>query len=279
LLLLGASGCASAIAPSKEAEAPTSVARCQAAAGQEHPLVVAWSAGERAALEERLRGSVVPVRYDGCDLEVLRCESTVAYAYRAGEVREHVAIDSRDGLFANLPLGAPALEQRLDDAGHLEVTMTIAGRYEAEAPVLDRAELRGAECGAATHAVLAATVGTFELDGNPREARCEGDGGCSELLRLELVPIGELRQAEPECPPGLRWTGAQCEGATVAARLPDADPATSPSMVATLATICGVVGAAGIVATIVWAASAAGDEPSAAPAAPDSGQLGASWSF
>src|SRR5262249_59833891 len=44
--------------------------------------------------------------------------------------------------------------------------------------------------------------------------------GCGALLRIEVVPLGEARKADPECPAGTKWDDNQCV-ATVNKSCPD----------------------------------------------------------
>jgi hypothetical protein len=323
-LVMGAAslGCSHSLVDAEvPAYEPRHESKCAVQKNQDHPLIVEWSPNDRAALESRLREGVVPVRYEGCEMEVLpRCTTDVDYDYH-GVTREteRVAIDNADALYANLPFGAAGLEGKLERSGRLDVTMTIAGRYEAEQTTIERDDLEGAECAAATHAVIAINVGAYELtaggstgagigaevgdndagvrshsrreelkrggDMSSCDAASRGDDeppeGCGALLRLELVPIGEIRQAEPECPAGSRWTGSQCDRVRPSPSVPSDDSDDGPGLGTALATIGGVVGAAGIVASIVWAASRNGDEPDELPPAeqqPAAAQLG-TWSF
>jgi len=238
---------------------PEGQSKCAATKSQDRPLIIEWPANERAALESRLRQGVVPVRYVGCEMRVLsRCRSDVAYGYQ-GVTREseEVKIDDVDTLYANLPFGAVAFEGHVESGGSLRVSMVIAGRYEAEADTIRADQLTGADCPEATHLVLAVNVGAYELVANAersagasvdvlgkggggkhesqrgRQKRggdrnsCQAAGrkdseppeGCSALLRLEVVPVGEPRLPSPVCPAGSRWNGTQCVRTQVLTKL------------------------------------------------------------
>ena len=212
------------------------------------PLVVEWSAADRASLEARLRRGVVAVRYEGCSLEVLRgCEVRGRYGY-AGitRKREQVAIHNADELYAQLPVGAAQLEGKLARAGQLRVEMTLVGMLEADQAVHTRDDLSG-PCEGATHVITGVQVGAYHFyaggeaeigasggaggagagarssarqevlnsDGDAAacEAAREADGrppeGCGALLRVEVAAIAAERRP-PECPSGSAWDGARC---------------------------------------------------------------------
>ncbi|MEM9695582.1 MAG: hypothetical protein AAGA56_23765, partial [Myxococcota bacterium] len=160
-------------------------------------------------------------------------------------------------LYTNLPLGAVTLEAELERSGQLEVKMTIAGRYEAESRAIRSDELQGMGCEEATHAIVAVNVGAFELSsgaeagggakvdvfgrgggvkhrGSQKRLKSGGDPaacaaatrkdeeppeGCSALLRVEVVPIGEPPAPEPVCPAGSEWDGSLCVRTQVVTRL------------------------------------------------------------
>lgn len=192
------------------------------------PLVVDWSSAERAALEGRARSGLVPVRWQGCEIEVLTtCNARGDYHYVGlNPKRETVRIKSADELYANLPVGAATLEGKLERHGALEVDMTVIGRMEAERFDFHRTELDG-RCDQATHVITGLTVGAFTFsagagadvsagasfrgagggaassserellntDGDraaceqATQADIEAPAGCGALLRVELVPI------------------------------------------------------------------------------------------
>jgi hypothetical protein len=142
---------------------PDGETKCTVQKSQDRPLIVEWSANNRAALESRLRQGVVPVHYEGCEMQVLsRCKSGIDYDY-VGVTRESesVRIEDADELYANLPFGAAKLEGKLASKGRLDVQMTIAGRYEASESVIDLDDLEGPDCADATHVVVAVSVGAF----------------------------------------------------------------------------------------------------------------------
>jgi hypothetical protein len=209
---------------------------CHAVTSQLRPLVVEWSASDRADLERASRLGVVAVRYDGCEMEVLRdCRLKASYAYTALTPKhDHLAVKDENDLYANLPLGAAKLEAKLAQAGSLDVSMTVVGTLDASVESASREDLTGA-CSGATHIVAGITVGAFDFfAGAQTEAHggvtapiasasaaattaretlsSDGDQqacghatradqappeGCSAIVRLEVVPLGAKRVVTP----------------------------------------------------------------------------------
>lgn len=179
-----------------------------------------------------------------------RCavKGTPAYDY-VGLTPKRDVVTMRDAteVHANIPVYAAKFEAKLQQSGSLQVAMTVVGQFDTARPVARLDELEG-ECDGATHAVTALTVGAFEFfatnateqsagvevmgagaggkqasakevlnrdgdDGACGKATGE-DGkppfGCGALLRVEVVPLGASRAAEPTCGTGMSWDGAQC---------------------------------------------------------------------
>lgn len=129
------------------------------------PMVVEWSAADRASLEARLgRGSVLAVSYSDCVLRTLpRCQTDSRYNYFAvNEKTDAVAIRNSTDLYTKLPLGAFRLESKLARSGQLTIETHLVGMFESESLSLGRDELTG-ECRDATHILLAAQVGSYEF--------------------------------------------------------------------------------------------------------------------
>src|SRR5690606_17680037 len=128
------------------------------------PLVIDWPAAERAALEGRMRAGLVPVRWQGCEIEVLtNCVAPGEDSYVGLNPKsETVRIKSADELYANLPVGAAKLEGKLERYGSLEVDMTVIGRSEANRYDFHRTEM-GGRCDTATHVITGLTVGAFDF--------------------------------------------------------------------------------------------------------------------
>lgn len=240
----------------KAPENPNKESKCGTSTIQARPLIVEWPSSDRAALEARVKQGLVPVRYVGCDMEVLTtCKVPAEYGYTGITPKnDKVVIRNTDELYANIPVYAAKFEAKLQKAGSLEIAMTIIGRYESNRPRVHSDELQG-ECGAATHVISALTVGSFmfsaganaeigssagyqaigagakstasnetlNTDGDAKQcekATSEDKAppfGCGALLRVELLPIGEARKDLPACPGGTTWDGKQCIAAASAA--------------------------------------------------------------
>lgn len=216
---------------------------------QAHPLVIEWPSADRLTLENKIKEGVVAVRYVGCEMRVLeRCSVSAKYNYLgATRSEDQVVIRDEDDLYANLPLGAAALEGKLGRSGQLTVDMDLVGRYESDLPAIRADELRG-DCEGATHFIYGVAVGAFDfraggdaiVGGGARFAGIGASGesqarretlkrsgdeaacaratpedrsppdGCGALVRLEVVPIGAVRQLPPSCPDGTTWNGSAC---------------------------------------------------------------------
>ncbi len=138
--------------------------KCKLSANQLRPLIVEWSAADRAALEVLAQRGTVVVRYSGCEMEILpRCRAPGAYRYAATTRKtEQVVIQDEDELYANLPTGAFKLEGKLKRAGQLNVSMNVVGQYDNDQASIGRHALEG-NCDKATHVVTGLTVGAFEF--------------------------------------------------------------------------------------------------------------------
>lgn len=263
LVACGGGNVASEVAKPPEF-APKDQAKCGVSKSQARPLIVEWPSSDRATLEARVKQGVVPVRYVGCEMEVLaRCSvPKTKYGYTGITPKsDRIVMRDADELYANIPVYAAKFEGSLQRAGALTVSMTIVGRYEADRPSVSKEELQG-ECGDATHVVSALTVGAFEffagaeaeaaasagalgveaggksrsqretLNRDGEDAACrnaKGDDqgppfGCGALLRLEVVPLGEARAATPSCAPGTTWNGSQCVAEARAQATPPPPP-------------------------------------------------------
>lgn len=190
--------------------------RCSVVPSQLRPLVVEWSGADRGSLELQMRRGLVVVRYEGCELELLRgCTAQASYGY-AGYTIKHDAVTIRDSddLFAHMPIGAARLEAKLARASELRVDMMLVGAYETARSSFARHELQG-QCEAATHVLAAAQVGAFSLtsagtaevmgsraggevinrdgDLSACAGATRGDAAapaaCGALLRLEFSPL------------------------------------------------------------------------------------------
>lgn len=190
-------------------------ARCTVRQASSNPLVVDWPASARGTLERRLHRGLVVVRYQGCELEVLRRCHVPDASYTYGgftHKSEQVRIRDADELYANLPVGAAKLEAKLQRAEALTISLTLVGMYEAGQEVVTWDELRG-QCEGATHVLSAATVGAYSIQLEHQAligaaAGLRGGpalGGESEVSRETLAADGDaascIEVAEPHSGP------------------------------------------------------------------------------
>lgn len=208
--------------------APEGETKCSVVKSQSAPLIVEWPSTERARLESLTKNGLVAVRYVGCEMQTLpNCRVNAKYRYVAlTPKRDQMRIRTEDELYASMPIHAASFEGKLQQAGELNVSMTIVGRFEAESASFDAGSLEG-ECREATHVVSAITTGAFRFfagaggateggvsilgagagtkssrseetlaeDGN--ETACGGSNAsdsappfeCGALIRLEVTPI------------------------------------------------------------------------------------------
>ena len=228
----------------------TREAKCAITKSQAEPLIVEWPSSSRAKIEALSKTGVVAVRYNGCEMEVLAsCSAPGKYGYTAITAkRDRVVIKSADDLYANIPLGAAALEGKLETSGELDVAMAIVGRYATDKRVIRADELEGGDCAKATHFVSALTVGAFEffagadatvgggvsaggvgggaksstkrelLNSDGKMGTCDAatsadarpPDGCGAIVRIEVVPLGQAKKDDHVCPVGMQWNGTQC---------------------------------------------------------------------
>lgn len=232
--------------------------RCSIRPNILNPLVVEWSAADRAALESRASKGLVAVRYVGCDLEILpRCVTGGTYAFQGlTKKREQVRIRHADDLYAKLPLGAIELEGKLENSGQLNVDTIIVGRTEASHDIFVAGEM-GQGCGDATHVITGMAIGAFSLytgkfseanagvhigaagggvksasdveilqqDGSEDECPSVNSGsagapaGCGAIVRIEMVPIEGV--VASSVPVGAEKMILIRGGVTMGRRIPD----------------------------------------------------------
>lgn len=138
-------------------------------------MIVEWPSADRLDLEAQARKGILVVRYEGCEMEVLRaCQVTGAYRYAATTRQDdRVHIRDEDALYANIPVYAAKFEGALKSAGELTVAMSMVGRYEATRTGLRRSDLVG-ECSRATHVITSLTAGAFEFYSGAEQGKSAG---------------------------------------------------------------------------------------------------------
>lgn len=214
---------AGVIAQNPSAADATGQAKCSVKQSQSKPLIIEWPGAERAALEGRAARGLVPVRYTGCEMEILTSCTVVdlEYEYLGLTPRtESVRIRDFDELYANLPIGAAKLEAKLEKSGQLNVDMVIAGRLEAPPrQKYTEYDLEGveAQCQTATHVVTGITVGAFqftsgaaaEIGGGAQVGGVAGAGAKSTSEKEFLSSGGEV-DACSESQPGATQAPGRC---------------------------------------------------------------------
>jgi hypothetical protein len=139
---------------------------CAAASGQSRPLIVDWDSTDRTELEASAHHGLVVVKYEGCEMRVLkRCSVKGGATYDYVGVtpkKDNVVMRDSNEVYANIPVSAVKLEGKLAHAGSLDVNMTIVGQLATSKPVARMDELEG-DCEGATHVVTTLTVGSFEF--------------------------------------------------------------------------------------------------------------------
>lgn len=241
--------------PSKRWQSPRRICRrafkCEAAKGQTRPLIVEWSAPDRAALEALAKHNQLVVQFEGCTLVPLRQCRAPAQPYGYTPITpkdEVVSMKNAEELYANIPVHAVELEGKLQQKGQLHAAMRIVGMYEAHGVVPAVDQLQG-DCTGATHVVTALTVGAFEFsagsadeasvkaevfgagagarkageretlsrdgDVNACNAAKSDDKGppdrCGALLRLEVATLQAAGKNTPKCADGTRLVGFECK--------------------------------------------------------------------
>jgi uncharacterized protein len=164
--------------------------------------------------------------------------------------QDSIVMRDADELWANIPMGAAKLEGTLARAGKLTVAMTTAGRFMVQDAQIRRDELQGVCAGAThiitgmtvgafeffsgaeakvgagakvanigAGAKSNATRETLKKDGNSKlcfssargaDAQHTPPRGCRAILRIAVLPLGEVPKAKVQCPKGTRFDGKNC---------------------------------------------------------------------
>jgi hypothetical protein len=205
LTMVGCTPVASELAAPPE-YAPANQTKCKVKSSQLRPLIVEWPPAERVALEAQLKQALVVVRYDGCEMEVMRgCRAPAAYRYvyvPTTRQEDALAIRDEDELYASIPVFASKFEGRLKSAGRLDVRMAMVGTFQTTATRLPLAEFSG-DCRGATHVVSSAIAGAFEFSaggeaevGGGVEVAGVGAGSKGKSLREVLNRGGSMASCD-----------------------------------------------------------------------------------
>jgi hypothetical protein len=172
---------------------------CRAVRNPTEPVLTAWEPDDRAQLNALRRQGAVAVRYRavGCnvELEVLpNCIGTGEYAFVPTPSSKQDYITDERALFAELPLGGAGLSSRLRGNNVLRTDYTLTG--VASLPSGNAyavSDLRGPDCGRATHIVARIYVGGFAMaSGQEQSLRAAASifnvgAGASVDARVERV--------------------------------------------------------------------------------------------
>lgn len=149
---------------------------------EDRPFVVSWDGTDLAEFEALARRDTVFVKYEGCNLSVVRsCKhptapgSFGAYGepvFTSGS-RQSIAIDSESALYAKLPLGVARFGGIVRSGQSLALDYAVIGISQNSRDTIYRQELAAVEgCSPATHFVRAYNLGAFSL-----ETKQEGQTG------------------------------------------------------------------------------------------------------
>lgn len=158
----------------------------------DRPFVVEWDATDLASFESHAQRDVVVVRYENCELEVLKgCKDGGIPAkygtyenpkWTSGSV-EGFEIKTEGELWAKLPLGGATLGGRVAQGQHLKLDYFVSGSVTSTRSELFSGELKeNPNCAGATHYVWAYNLGAFAVmnaESNEQEAEASmaGIGG------------------------------------------------------------------------------------------------------
>lgn len=200
-LLFGCVACASAYPnalppPDRTPDAQ----KCMVAPNRMSPMIIGWDSAERASLEARMSTGLVVVRYDGCEMEVLRqCSVPGNYQYKAVTAKkDRVEIKNEADLYANLALSALKFLADLNRSKELDLQTSIVGQFQAPNTKIDESVFDADECSEATHLISAVQVGSFHFTalqgvsgGGEAGIPVAGLGGSGGRERRDLASDGD----------------------------------------------------------------------------------------
>lgn len=138
--------------------------RCVSPQGHLRPFVVGWDATEQSEFSAHGQRSLMVVKVDGCNLELLpSCQIPGEYRLRTTEgAMQTLSVESEGELYATLPFAIARLSGKVHQNTALDLKYFVRGLKYATAPALYRSDL-GAGCEGATHFVLNYAAGAYEL--------------------------------------------------------------------------------------------------------------------
>ena len=131
-----------------------------------NPWVVEWRGAELTSLQTKSNKGVVIVSYASrfTSLKVLsgcRAEGNYGFEPSIPPNVEHLTIDTKEKLYAELPLGAVGLEAHVRTGTALKLDYVAVGQRDVTG---DPGALSGDDCEGATHYVRSIVVGAYKLD-------------------------------------------------------------------------------------------------------------------
>lgn len=136
------------------------------ASDDDRTLVVDAPVEDRKALEEMVKGQLLPVtQYDCKAIKILeRCKIATSFAYTGTALRDRVVhIDSADEAVAQLPLSSATLRASVRSGQKVDLALAEVGSRASTFESLAPLELPKEGCENATHFVRKIDVGAFAL--------------------------------------------------------------------------------------------------------------------
>lgn len=208
----------------KDATGAIDPSRCTKADERLRPFVLSWDATTQAEFEAHAQSSLLLVKLDGCDLELVpQCRLPGEYRMQqtAGGLQE-MFISSEAELYAKLTFSVASLSGELARSKSISASYFVRGLRSATAPAIYRRDLP-ATCASATHFVASYAAGAYQLASKAGQsaggsvevagqgagakagesasvlfrggamAACEAGGAeCQAPVRLRLLPITEV---------------------------------------------------------------------------------------
>ena len=165
-------------------------------------MMAGWSAAHMSMLQSAADKSVLVVRYDGCELELLPdCHLEGAYQDReTARSNQKIIIRNVEELHEELPLNASSLEDEVVDDASLVLSFVTVGTRSARISPSSKGMIVG-NCERATHFVRSIVVGAYELgsisSGGDLEKCRDGEADmdemdCQGVVQVLLTPLSEM---------------------------------------------------------------------------------------
>jgi uncharacterized protein len=184
---------------------------CAGPTGRIKPLVVDWDPDARVDLEAAMQGSVVVVKYNCPNVEILPgCTVDGSYTYAGVSRKEQVIqMQNMDDVHANIPISSAKVGVEIQSGRAIDLATVLVGRQSTTVTSLSH-ELLAGECDGATHFVRSASLGAFSMaTGSKGKAAVTaelfgfGGGASSDSDRAALNADGNLEScmsSDPSSP-------------------------------------------------------------------------------